>query len=60
MDLYSGRYKKEDDVKSDEKILGRWFVTELHHVFIGDIYTNKIFGTKTYIGPNSKYTDDAD
>jgi hypothetical protein len=40
--------------KSDEKLLGTWFVTEIHHVFNGDSYTNDIFAVKTYVGKSSK------
>ena len=47
-------------LKSDEKLFGRWYVTELHHVFFADLYTNKVFATKTYIGPNSKINKQVD
>lgn len=52
IDIVSPR-KGEKILKSQEKTLGRWFVTEIHHVFTGDIYTNNILATKTYIGPSA-------
>ena len=45
--------KKAKELKSDAKVLGRWFVTEIRHVFFADLYTNQIFATKTYIGPTA-------
>lgn len=36
--------------KSDEKLLGIWYITEIHHVFNGDTYTNNIYANKTYVG----------
>ena len=60
IDIVSPRSSKPSDgktpresMKSEEKTLGRWYVTEMHHIFTGDIYTNNIFATKTYIGPTS-------
>lgn len=47
-------------LKSDEKILGRWYVTEVRHVFFADLYTNHIFCTKTYVGPKSNYKEDVE
>lgn len=47
-------YKTNDTLlKSDEKLLGRWFITEIRHIFYGDIYHNEFLCTKTYVGPNS-------
>ena len=60
IDVYSMRYDEKDKLKSDEKILGRWLVTEIQHVFFGDTYSNRIFGTKTYIGPHAKYGEYAE
>jgi hypothetical protein len=51
--------KNETEYKSDQKILGRWYVTEMRHIFFADLYTNQIFCTKTYIGPNSKISEDS-
>lgn len=56
IDIVSPRSATGSDkqtLKSEEKILGRWYVTEIHHVFTGDTYTNNILATKTYIGPTS-------
>jgi hypothetical protein len=52
IDIVSPR-KGEKILKSQEKTLGRWYVTEIHHIFSGDIYTNNILATKTYIGPSA-------
>lgn len=57
MDLYK---TIEEEMKSDEKILGRWFITEVRHVFFGDTYTNQLLCTKTYLGPNSNVGEDAE
>jgi hypothetical protein len=46
--------------KNDEKILGRWFVTEIRHLFLGDGYTNEFSCCKTYVGPQSRIKDDAE
>ena len=43
--------------KSDEKLLGRWFVTEIRHIFLGDGYTNEFICYKTYVGPKSNISD---
>lgn len=51
---------KNDDLKSDEKILGRWLVTEVSHVFFADLYRNEISCCKTYVGPNNKINNDVD
>lgn len=40
--------------KGDQKMYGRWFVTEIRHLFLGDGYTNEFSCCKTYVGPNSK------
>jgi hypothetical protein len=53
IDIVSVR-KDSKILKSQEKLLGRWFITELHHVFFADLYTNTVYATKTYIGPQSK------
>jgi hypothetical protein len=45
---------KLDDSKieafSDSKMLGRWFITGIHHRFFKDSYENVIMCSKTYIG----------
>lgn len=46
--------------KSDEKILGRWYVTEVRHIFSSNSYINEIYGVKTYVGPKAKYDEDVD
>jgi hypothetical protein len=51
---------KKHKLKSDEKLLGRWFVTEVHHVFFGDLYRNEFFCTKTYVGTTSKIDNEVD
>lgn len=49
----------EDRQKSDEKLLGRWFVQELRHVFLGDGYTNEFVCCKTYVGPQTNIDENA-
>lgn len=49
---------KDYAYKSDEKILGTWFVTRVTHIFNADSYVNTINATKTYIGPKAKVKDD--
>lgn len=44
------KYKNENS-KSDEKLLGRWFVTAVRHVKILNTYRNEIYCVKTYAGP---------
>lgn len=56
IDIYK---TKEQELKSDEKILGRWFVTEIKHKFVGDLYANEILCTKTYVGPKSEIDKNA-
>ena len=58
LDVFSTR--GETDIKSDEKILGRWYVTEIRHIFFADLYTNQIFACKTYMGPNSKINNEVE
>lgn len=58
IDIFSTR--GNTDLKSDEKILGRWYVTEVRHVFFSDLYTNQIFACKTYVGPKSSVKEDVD
>tara|TARA_R100000315_G_scaffold54296_1_gene28139 strand:- start:2084 stop:3784 length:1701 start_codon:yes stop_codon:yes gene_type:complete len=37
---------------SDGKMLGRWFVTKVHHRFFKDSYQNVMQCVKTYVGPD--------
>jgi hypothetical protein len=50
----------ENISKSDEKVLGRWFVTELRHNFLGDGYINEFKCCKTYVGSTSKITENVE
>jgi hypothetical protein len=52
--------KGDQELKSDQKLLGRWFVTEVRHIFKGDTYVNKLFCTKTYAGPEANFKEDTD
>lgn len=45
---------KNEKTKSDEKLLGRWFVTAVKHVKILNTYRNEIYCVKTYAGPKKK------
>lgn len=58
IDIFTTRNEKE--LKSDQKILGRWYVTEMRHIFFADLYTNQVFCTKTYIGPKADVKDTVD
>lgn len=62
IDIVSAKKLKDSkkSLKSDSKILGRWYVTEVRHVFFADLYTNQIFATKTYIGPNENIKEDVE
>lgn len=62
IDIFSARKPGQDEktFKNDQKILGRWFVTQVKHVFIGNLYTNQIFATKTYIGPSASLNEETD
>jgi hypothetical protein len=57
VDIYK---TKKEKLKSDEKLLGRWLVTEVQHIFYADLYRNQFFCAKTYIGPTSNVSDDAE
>jgi hypothetical protein len=57
IDIYK---PKNQTVKSDEKLLGRWFVTEIRHIFAVDTYKNMFICTKTYVGPTSKIKEDVE
>ena len=43
----------EAELYSDGKILGRWFVTKVHHRFFKDSYQNVMQCVKTYVGPDA-------
>lgn len=58
IDIFSTRGNTK--LKSDEKILGRWYVTEVRHIFYADLYMNQIFACKTYIGPKSNVNENVD
>lgn len=51
---------KDQTLKSDEKILGRWLVTQVKHTFFGDLYQNELACCKTYVGPDSKINMEVD
>lgn len=57
IDIYK---TKKERLKSDEKLLGRWLVTEIKHVFFGDLYRNEFSCTKTYVGPTANIKDNVD
>ena len=42
---------------SDKKLLGRWFVTKVRHMFAKDKYYNVMSCIKTFVGPDSKIKD---
>jgi hypothetical protein len=49
---------KDEIIKSDEKLLGRWLVTEVRHIFFADIYKNDLLCCKTYVGPFAEIGSD--
>jgi len=50
----------EEENKLDGKLLGKWFVTNVHHKFIRSRYQNHITCIKPYIGPDiDRRGDDA-
>lgn len=53
IDIFSPKKTTSSIPKSQEKLLGRWFITEIRHIFLSELYTNQIFATKTYVGPQS-------
>jgi hypothetical protein len=57
VDIYK---TKKEKLKSDEKLLGRWLVTEIQHIFYADLYRNQFLCAKTYIGPTSNVSNDAE
>lgn len=59
LDIYN-TLGEERELFSDRKTLGRWFITELRHVFFGDTYTNQFLCTKTYLGPRAKIDEQSE
>lgn len=53
IDIFKGKNEK---IKIDEKLLGRWFVTSIRHVKVLNTFRNEIYCIKTYAGPN--YNDE--
>ena len=51
IDLFKLTESKEGVSFSDGKVLGRWFVTKVHHRFFKDSYENVMQCVKTYVGP---------
>lgn len=53
-------YKAEnEDVKVDSKLLGRWLITKVKHIFRSDKYSNIFVCSKTYIGSGPEPDDGA-
>ena len=51
-------FKRSDkDEIVDKKLLGRWFVTKVRHMFTRDRYYNVISCIKTCVGPDSSIKD---
>jgi hypothetical protein len=42
------------EIESDQKMFGRWFITQIKHVFTNDSYSNFFACCKTYVGPLNK------
>tara|TARA_A100001515_G_scaffold139062_1_gene133317 strand:- start:2335 stop:3930 length:1596 start_codon:yes stop_codon:yes gene_type:complete len=45
----------EQEGTSDAKLLGKWFITNVHHRFIKDKYQTVIICIKPYVGPDHNY-----
>lgn len=63
IDVFSPKKLENPDkqsLKSDQKLLGRWFVTEIRHIFISDHYINEVYATKTFIGGDSRIREDVE
>ena len=51
-------FKRSDkDEIVDKKLLGRWFVTKVRHMFLKDKYYNILSCIKTCVGPDSNVED---
>lgn len=48
---------KDEKVKTDQKLLGRWFITSVRHVKIANTFRNEIYCVKPYAGPDYNDTD---
>ena len=46
----------KQEAPSDAKLLGKWFITSVHHRFFKDKYQNVIICVKPYVGPD-QYVD---
>lgn len=58
MDRSSGKFVDivkigDEELDSDQKMFGRWFITEIKHIFAKDIYYNTFECCKTYVGPKN-------
>ena len=53
IDLFKLIGPKDTESFSDGKVLGRWFVTKVHHRFFKDSYENVMQCVKTYVGPGN-------
>ena len=42
----------DNEGSSDAKLLGKWFITSVHHIFRKDKYQNVIMCVKPYVGPD--------
>lgn len=61
IDIITTRNRGNDmEWKVDQKLLGRWFITELRHVFVADLYTNQMLCSKTYSGPYTIISEDVE
>jgi hypothetical protein len=61
IDIVSASKPPEGELpKTDQKLLGRWFVTQVKHQFFDGLYTNQVFATKTYIGPKASINEEID
>jgi hypothetical protein len=48
------------EIDSDQKMFGRWFVTQIKHVFANDGYYNSFNCCKTYVGPLNNINQNVD
>lgn len=52
--------KKEETNLEDQKLVGRWLMTQVRHLFVDRNYRNEIYCTKTYVGSSFSENDSID
>lgn len=52
--------QKEQTNLEDQKLVGRWLMTQVRHLFIDKNYRNEVYCTKTYVGDSFNEDDSID